>query len=160
MTTQTDTVVRRQIEVAVPPARAYQVFTEQFDAIKPRDHTLLDVPVAETVFEARVGGNIYDRGTDGTECRWARVLVVEPPRRLVFTWDISPAWEIESDPARCSEIEVTFTESDPGRTLVVLEHRHLDRHGEGWQPLVESVGADAGWPLWLARFADVVGQEG
>lgn len=160
MTTQTETTLRREIEVAVPPDRAYEVFTGRFDAIKPREHNLLEVPVVETVFEARVGGSIYDRGADGSECRWARVLVVEPPRRVVFSWDISPSWQLETDPARCSEVEVTFTESGPGRTLVALEHRHLDRHGAGWPSEAESVGADDGWPLYLARFAGVVGQEG
>ncbi len=65
------------------------------------------------VFEPRVGGHVYDRGVDGSECRWARVLAFEPPRRLVISWDISLRWEIEHDPDRTSEIEVTFNPRDP-----------------------------------------------
>ena len=50
------------------------------------------------MFEPQVGGHIYDRGEDGTECRWARVLAYEPPDRVVFSWDISPQWQLETDP--------------------------------------------------------------
>lgn len=85
------------------------MFTEQFDRIKPRDHNLLDVPIVQTVFEPRVGGAIYDRGEDRSECRWARVLAFEPPERIVFSWDIGPAWQLETDPDRTSEVEVRFS---------------------------------------------------
>ena len=95
-------VVQAPIEVA------FKVFTEQFDRIKPREHNLLGVEIAETVFERRVGGCLYDRGADGSECRWARVLAYEPPHRLVISWDISPRWEIETDLEKTSEVEVRF----------------------------------------------------
>jgi uncharacterized protein YndB with AHSA1/START domain len=109
MTTQTQASVRTQIVVDAPIARAFSVFTEQFDRIKPREHNMLDVEIAETVFEPREGGRIYDRGVDGSECPWARVLAYEPPSRVVFSWDISPQWRIETDRARTSEVEVRFS---------------------------------------------------
>ena len=65
-------VVRRQIVVDAPIERAFTVFTERFGDFKPPEHNLLQAPIAETVFEPKVGGHIYDRGVDGTECRWAR----------------------------------------------------------------------------------------
>src|SRR5436190_12151559 len=52
-----------------PVERAFQVFTEDFDRIKPRDHNLLEVDIAESVFEPRAGGRVYDRGVDGSECQ-------------------------------------------------------------------------------------------
>ncbi|SFB43945.1 Uncharacterized conserved protein YndB, AHSA1/START domain [Amycolatopsis marina] len=154
-TTSTETSVRREIEVAVPVERAFAVFTEQFDLIKPREHNMLTVPIAETVFETRAGGAVYDRGEDGSVCRWARVLTFEPPHRFVISWDITPRWQIETDPDRCSEVEVRFVAVGSGRTRVELEHRHLDRHGDGWQSGRDGVAADQGWPLYLQRFADV-----
>ncbi|PXY27819.1 SRPBCC family protein [Prauserella muralis] len=154
-TTSTETSVRREIEVAVPIERAFTVFTEQFDRIKPREHNMLAVPIAETVFETHVDGAVYDRGEDGSVCRWARVLAFEPPHRFVISWDISPRWEIETDPDRCSEVEVRFVPAGPDRTRVELEHRHLDRHGDGWQGARDGVAGDGGWPLYLRRFADV-----
>jgi uncharacterized protein YndB with AHSA1/START domain len=112
------------------------------------------------VFEPHVGGHIYDRGVDGSECRWARVLAYEPPERLVFTWDISPHWQLETDLARASEVEVRFISESPDRTRVELEHRNLDRHGDGWEGLREGVGGADGWPLYLSRYADALGQTG
>ena len=157
MSTQAQaTSVRSEIVVDAPIERAFAVFTEQFDRIKPREHNMLGVDIAETVFEPRVGGSIYDRGVDGSECRWARVLSYEPPERVVFSWDIGPTWQIETDPDRTSEVEVRFVAETPDRTRVELEHRNLDRHGDGWEGLRAGVESADGWPLYLNRYAEVV----
>jgi uncharacterized protein YndB with AHSA1/START domain len=157
MTTQAqDTSVRTQLVVDVPIERAFAVFTEDFDSIKPREHNMLAVEIAETVFEPRAGGRIYDRGIDGSECQWARVRAYEPPDRVVFSWDINPQWQIESDLEKTSEVEVRFISESPDRTRVELEHRNLDRHGEGWQDERGAVGSEGGWPLYLQRFADLL----
>ena len=153
----TQTSVRSSIVVAAPIERAFAVFVEQFDRIKPREHNLLGVDIAETVFEPRVGGHIYDRGVDGSECRWARVLAYEPPRRLAFSWDISPQWRPETDPDRSSEVDVRFVAESPERTRIELEHRNLDRHGAGWESVRDGVASGDGWPLYLNRYADVLG---
>jgi uncharacterized protein YndB with AHSA1/START domain len=156
MTTQAqDTSVRTEAVVDVPIERAFAVFTEQFDSIKPREHNLLGVDIAETVFEPRGGGRIYDRGVDGSECQWARVLAYEPPNRVVFSWDISPQWQIESNPDKTSEVEVRFISETSERTRVELEHRNLDRHGDGWESERDGVGGEGGWPLYLQRFAEL-----
>jgi len=161
MTTKTDqTSVRTQIVVEAPIDRAFRVFTEDFDKIKPREHNLLAAEIAETVFETRVGGHIYDRAVDGSECRWARVLAYEPPHRIVFTWDISPQWQIEADPEKTSEVEVRFISEGPERTTVELEHRNLDRHGDGWADERDSVAGMGGWPLYLQRYAEVLAKTG
>jgi uncharacterized protein YndB with AHSA1/START domain len=156
MSTQAaDTSVSTSIVVAAPIDRAFRVFTEDFDRIKPREHNMLAVDIAETVFERRVGGRIFDRGVDGSECQWARVLAFEPPDRVVFSWDISPQWQIESDLDKTSEVEVRFVAESPERTRVEIEHRNLDRHGPGWESSRDGVGGEAGWPLYLQRFADL-----
>ena len=113
---------------------------------------MLAVDIEESVFETQPGGRVYDRVVDGSECQWARVLGYEPPERLVFTWDISPHWQIETDPERSSEVEVRFVAESPDRTRVELEHRHLDRHGDGWEGLRQGVAGDQGWPLYLGRY--------
>ena len=151
--THAATVVRRQIVVRAPLDRAFAVFTDRFGDFKPREHNMLGVPIAETVFEPKVGGHIFDRGTDGSECRWARILAFDPPHRVVFSWDIGPTWQVETDPAFTSEVEVTFTAEAPDRTRVDLEHRNLDRHGTGWESVRDGVEHDEGWPLYLDRYA-------
>jgi len=154
MTTDTAaTSVRIEIVIDVSLERAFKVFTERFDQIKPREHNMLGVQIAESIFEPRAGGRVNDSGIDGSECQWGRVLAYEPPTRIVFTWDISPRWQIETDPTRSSEVEIRFIAEAERRTRVELEHRHIDRHGDGWEGLVEGVGGDQGWPLYLERFA-------
>src|SRR5918996_442256 len=108
--------VRTSIVVEAPIERAFTVFTEDFGSFKPPEHNLLAVEIAETVFESRVGGHVYDRGVDGSECRWARVLAYEPPDRVVISWDISPQWRPETDLEKTSEGEVRFVAESPERT--------------------------------------------
>jgi uncharacterized protein YndB with AHSA1/START domain len=157
MTPQTDdTVVKLDIVVDASAEHAFRVFTEQFDRIKPRDHNLLAVPIAETVLEPEVGGYVFDRGEDGSVCRWARVLAFDPPERLVISWDISPRWQLETDPDHASEVEIRFVPLGPTQTRVELQHRHLDRHGPEWPGVRDSVGGEGGWPLYLRRYADLV----
>jgi uncharacterized protein YndB with AHSA1/START domain len=153
MTTQiADTAVRTSIVAEVPIERAFAVFTEGIGSWWPPDHPILEGELAEMVFEPRVGGHVYDRAVDGSECRWARVLAYEPPDRFVISWDISMAWQIETEPAKTSEIEVLFFAEGPNRTRVELEHRNLERHGEGWERMRDAVGSPGGWDL--RRFAE------
>jgi uncharacterized protein YndB with AHSA1/START domain len=152
MTSTTATALALDVTVGVPVETAFRLFTEHFDQVKPREYNLLSAPIEETVFEPRVGGHIYDRATDGTVCRWARVLVFDPPTRVVFTWDIDPRWQLETDPEQASEVEVRFVASGQESTRVVLEHRHLDHHGEGWQDYATGLASEGAWPLFLARY--------
>jgi uncharacterized protein YndB with AHSA1/START domain len=148
-----DNVVRREVVVDAPIDRAFAAFVERFGDFKPKEHNMLGVPIATTTFEPRVGGHIVDVGEDGSECRWARVLAYEPPGRVVFSWDISPYWQVETDPNRASEVEVRCVPEGEDRTRVELEHRHLERHGEGWEGVRDGVAHDGGWPLYLDRYA-------
>jgi uncharacterized protein YndB with AHSA1/START domain len=148
--------VRHEVVVEAPIERAFAVFTGDFGAFKPRAHNMLSVDIAETIFEPRVGGHLYDRGVDGSERRWARILAYEPPNRVVFSWDISPQWQVETDLEKTSEVEVRFIAETPDRTRVVLEHRDLDRHLDGWEAVRAGVDSEGGWPLYLRRYAEVV----
>jgi uncharacterized protein YndB with AHSA1/START domain len=153
------TSVRLEVEIAVPIADAFRIFTQHFDAIKPREHNMLSVEIAETIMEPWPGGRLIDVGIDGTTCQWGRVLSVEAPRRIVFAWDISPYWQIETDTTRSSEVEVSFTDLDAGTTRVVLVHRHLDRHAEGWQGLREAVAGDEGWPRYINAYTALINED-
>jgi uncharacterized protein YndB with AHSA1/START domain len=150
------TSIRHEVVVKAPIERAFSVFTDDFGTFKPREHNMLSVEIAETVFEPRVGGDVFDRGVDGSECRWARVLAYEPPDRVVISWDISPQWQIETDLDKTSEVEVRFIAEAQDRTRVELEHRNLDRHRDGWEAVRDGVDGADGWPLYLHRFADVL----
>lgn len=150
--TATSPVVRREIVVDVPVEVAFDAFTRRFGDFKPREHNLLASPIARTEFEPRVGGHIVDVAVDGSECRWARILAYEPPTRVVFSWDISPRWALETDPSSSSEVEVRFVSQGEHRTKLELEHRNLDRHGPGWESVADGVADDQGWQLYLERY--------
>src|SRR3982074_1140845 len=135
-----ETSVRTSIVVEAPIDQAFSVFTDGLGSWWPPEYNLLEVDIAERVFETRVGGHVYDVGTDGSECHWARVLAFEPPNRLVISWDLSPQWQVETDPEKTSEVEVRFVSEAPDRTRVELEHRNIDRHGDGWEGLPHPSG--------------------
>lgn len=158
MTQAATAAVRKQIVVGASQERAFEVFTVGFGDFKPREHNIMASPIVKTVFEPRVGGHIVDVGEDGSQCRWARILAYEPHDRVVFSWDIGPDWRLVADPDEASEVEVRFIAEGPERTRVELEHRHLDRHGPGWEAVRDGIADDAGWPLYLDRYATLFGE--
>jgi uncharacterized protein YndB with AHSA1/START domain len=149
-----DMSVRTSIVVKAPIERAFSVFTDEIGTWWPKEHHILEAELDEMVFEPRQGGHIYDRGVDGSESHWARVLAYEPPSRFVFSWDIDLGWQLETDPAKTSEVEVTFFAEGENQTRVELVHRHIERHGDGWERMRDAVGSPNGWSGGLRRFAD------
>ena len=126
--TPTVAPIRKQIVVEAPQERAFRVFTENMDAWWPRDHKIGAAALKEAVLELRANGRWFEKGEDGSECDWGKVLVWEPPRKLVLAWQINGAWQY--DAGFVTELEVTFTPEGAKRTVVELEHRNLERFGE------------------------------
>lgn len=60
----------------------------------------------------------------------------------MISWDISPQLQIETDASKTSEVEVRFVAEASDRTRVEVEHRHLERHGDGWEGIRDSVGSE------------------
>ena len=139
------TSIRVEAVVDAPIERAFEVFTIGIGSWWDADKHILRAPLARMEFQPWVGGRIIDHGTDGTTCAWSRILAYEAAHRVVFSWDITTRWEIETDPAKASEVEITFESVEPDRTRVVLTHRHLDRHGDGWEGMRDAVSS--GWNL-------------
>jgi uncharacterized protein YndB with AHSA1/START domain len=149
-----ETSVQASIVVDAPIERAFEVFTAGIGTWFPPEYNLMQSEIVERVFEPREGGSVYDKGADGSECHWGRVLAYEPPNRVMFSWDISTQWQIESDPEKTSEVDVRFRSEGSERTRVDVEHRNLDRHGEGWEQARDAVGGEGGWSGCLRAFAE------
>ncbi len=149
-------VLRKTIAVAAPQEVAFRVFTEQLTSWWPLEthHIGAARPVA-AVIEPRVGGRWFERGEDGAETPWGKVLAWDPPRRLVLTWEISSDWRCE--PGLGTEVEVRFVAEGPRATRVELEHRHLERFGPRAAEMLAIFGAPGGWPGLLERFARAAG---
>jgi uncharacterized protein YndB with AHSA1/START domain len=150
--TRTITVapVRKTIKVKATPERAFEVFTAGMSRWWSRQYTINKSPIKDVVVEPKAGGRWFERGEDGSECQWGKVLAWEPPSRLLLAWQITPTFSY--DPDLMTEVEVRFT-AEGGGTLVELEHR-LDGYGAaaedmfkvfdgGWQGLVESFAKEA-----------------
>jgi len=157
MATMTDQTavpsVRKTITVKAGPERAFEVFTRELDAWWPRTHHIGKVPMKKAILEGAEGGRCYTEQVDGTECDWGKVLVWDPPRRLVIAWQITHTWGFEPDLAKASEVEVLFTPEGKDATRVDLEHRLFSRHGEGGSEMRKAVDSEGGWGTLLQLFA-------
>ena len=154
-TPSTIPAIRGTVTVAVPVEQAFRVFTDSFDSWWPPQYHIGGADMARAVLEPREGGRWYERGVDGSECDWGRVLVWEPPHRLVVTWQINGQWQYDPDPDHASEIEVRFTPDGPARTTVELEHRLLERLADG-QAIRDAIIGGGGWGAVLEQFAKAV----
>ena len=156
MTSPTIPVLHGSITVNAPIDRAFHAFTSSLDGWWPREYHIGPVDMAEAILEAGQGGRWYERGVDGSECDWGRVLVWEPPHRLVVTWQINGRWQYDPDPAHASEVEVHFTAIAADRTSVQLEHRYIERLVEA-EALVDGIEQQGGgWNSLLQRFAQML----
>ncbi len=142
--------VRKSVHVKADAARAFEVFTAGMSRWWPATHSILKVAPKEHVLEPRVGGRWYQVGVDGSVCENGKVLVFEPPHRLVLAWQINAQWQF--DPDLLTEVEVRFIEESAGSTRVELEHRHLERMGEKAEAVRASVDAPGGWGAILESF--------
>ena len=143
--------VRREVIVEAAPDRAFRVFTEKMDTWWPPEHHIGKTPLKNIVLDRRNNGDWYEVGTDGSRCDWGRVLIWDPPRRVVLTWQLTAEWQYDS--TFVTEVEINFTPVAEGRTRVALEHRNLERYGAKEADIIKAVGSDGGWTLTLQRFA-------
>ena len=149
----TDAPVSKSISVRANLEHAFRVFTEGLDLWWPRSHHIGKSPMKRAIIEGHEGGRCYTEQIDGTDCDWGRVLVWDPPRRLVMAWQINGQWQYEPDLAKSSEVEVRFTAEPDGSTRVDLEHRHLYRHGAGAGAMRAAIDSTNGWAGLLQLFA-------
>jgi uncharacterized protein YndB with AHSA1/START domain len=143
--------VRRTLTVKAGAERAFEVFTAGFGRWWPVSHSIGDTPFKTVVLEPDVGGRWYEVGQDGAECDWGKVLVWEPPSRLVLAWQIDA--DFRYDPTLVTEVEVRFTPEGPKATRVDFEHRLLERLGDRAAALREAIDSPGGWGALLALFA-------
>jgi uncharacterized protein YndB with AHSA1/START domain len=143
--------VRKEITVEASQARAFDVFTREHGAWWPLATHHIGTAAAETaIIEPHAGGRWFERAADGSECDWGRVLVWDPPGRLVLAWEISADWK--HDESIDTEVEVRFVSLGPARTRVELEHRRLDRYGAAAEQMRGIFDSENGWTNILRLF--------
>ncbi|MFE9693426.1 SRPBCC family protein [Micromonospora sp. NPDC005806] len=131
--------------------QAFAIFTGSLTDWWVREYTWSGPEaLAELGVEPRAGGMFYEIGPYGFRNDWGRVLTWDPPRRLVFAWQIGADRVPVPDPAGASEVEVLFLPEGPERTRVEVEHRNFDRHGEAAEGYRKAL--TAGWHELLSRY--------
>ncbi len=156
MTQETDTSVHKTVTVAASQERAFEVYTAGFGSWWPKEHHIGAADMATGTFEPKAGGRWYETGVDGSECDWGRVLVWEPPHRIVHTWQLQGDWKYDADPAKGSEVEIRFVAEGPNTTRVELTHRSFDRHGDGAHSVRDGVSSDGGYDYCLAQYVAAI----
>ena len=149
--------MQKTLQVNIPVERAFAVFTEKMGGWWPATHHIAKQPFAGITVEPRAGGRWFEVAADGSECEWGRVLAWEPPHRVVFAWHLQPDFTFDPDPEKASEVEIRFFAEGAGKARVELEHRGLERHGEGWEQLRAGVDAPGGWSTVLEQFVKAAG---
>lgn len=147
------TDLRVQVDVDVPIEAAFRVFTERMHSWWPSEHRLGAGKRTAVVMEQRVGGRWYEQTSDDAECAWGQVLARDPPAHIAVSWQLSPSFAPEPDPARASRLDIRFVSSGPRQTTVTLEHSGIERHGEGWEQMKDRLASDTGWPDVLGSYA-------
>lgn len=153
MTQGTTEPIRVRLSVPLPVEAAFRLFVDELNTWWPAEYTWSGDVLEQIAVEPREGGRCFEVGPHGFTCDWGRVLTFDSPRRIVFTWQISPRREPVPDPAQASEIEVRFEPSGAG-TQVDFEHRLFERHGEGGAEYRAALASEQGWPYILSRYAD------
>ena len=142
--------VNRSVVVKADVERSFAAFTGRMGRWWPRTHSIGSTPLADVIVEPRVGGRWYERGAEGSECEWGKVLAWDPPGRLILAWQLDANWKY--DPALVLEVEITFTALQGGMTRVDLEHRNLERYGDKAAAVRDMIGSDNGWMGILKSF--------
>lgn len=156
MTEQTTVAARRSVTVQASPDRAFEVFTAGFSTWWPLEsHHIGETMAVAAIIEPRSGGRWFERDADGNECEWGFVTEFDPPHRVLLAWHLNPEWKFDPDPANATEVEITFTAADGG-TLVELEHRGFEKHGDAGSKMREAVSAPGGWTDLLQMYAKAV----
>ena len=148
--------VRKSVRVNAPPQRAFEVFTAGIGRWWPKSHHICKSDLDTHVIEPRAGGRWYERGVDGVECDVGKVLVWDPPSRLVLAWQLTPGWTY--DPELITEVEVQFIADGVNATRVELEHRNLERMGERAEAMRQQIDSPNGWGALLQLFAETASQ--
>jgi uncharacterized protein YndB with AHSA1/START domain len=146
-------IIKKRLLVNTSPKRAYEVFTKQIDLWWPRSHHIGKTPMTKMVLEPQVGGRWFSIHEDGTECNVGKVLIWDPPSRLMLAWQIDANWKYV--PSLITDVEVKFIPDGSAKTIVEFEHRDLDRLGEGGKQVASM---DAGWGMILDLYSKIAEQ--
>jgi hypothetical protein len=142
--------VRKSVRVAAPAERAFEILTARIGRWWPRTHYIGACDLDTLVIEPREGGRWFERGIDGLECEIGKVLIWDPPSRLMRNWPTLPLIRRSAPKWRCSSLQRAMR--------VELEHRDLERLGDRAEAFRQQIDSPGGWEGLLPLFSQTASQ--
>ena len=149
--------IRKTLSVNADVKRAFDVFVSRMHEWSPAVQSLLGSR-KNIVVEPRTGGRWYEVSESGVEADWGKVLVWEPPHRLVLAWQLDATFSY--DPALVTEVEARFAPEGERRTRIDFEHRNLDRFGARAAETAASLDSEGGWSGSFRLYEELLEKEG
>lgn len=134
-----------EIRIHAPPDRVFRALTDPSEILAWWSVTGM-YETREAEMDVRVGGRYRLAGTSarrGTFAVTGEYRVVEPPRRLSYTW--TPDWD---EGARDSVVDIRLEAAGTG-TRVIVTHTAFatqsarDDHASGWSTVLGALRAHA-----------------
>ena len=144
--------IRRSVTVGLPVDQAFAAFAD-LARWWPREYTWAGDTLEDIGIGPREGGFCFERGPHGFTCHWGRVLVWDPPARLVLAWQIAPDRAPPPHPPQARQGEVPLPAPRAPRTPVDHQHPAVPHHGDAADTYRQALASPQGWPLILARYA-------
>ena len=94
--------IRQSVTVGLPADEAFAAFAD-LARWWPREYTWAGDTLEDIGIDPHEGGFCFERGPHGFTCHWGRVLVWDPPARLVLAWQIAPDRVPQPTPPNASE---------------------------------------------------------
>ena len=136
--------VLKSVTIPIAPARAFELFTSQIGTWWPLATHSVGLERARGVScGTSVGDELVETLHDGTTAVWGSVLESEPPHVIVLSWHPGRS----ADDA--TRLELTFTSSEDGGTIVKLAHSEWERWTDGE---ARAGGYNEGWDVVLADY--------
>ncbi len=142
--------VRKSVQVNAPQERAFRVFTAGMARWWTPGHHIAATPFTDIVIEPRCGGRWLERNKDGAECVWGKVILWEPPARIILGWQLDGDWKFDAD--FVTEVEVRFIAESASATRIELEHRNIERYRAQAEAVRASLDSPDGWNGLLAAY--------
>ena len=135
--------LRMSFDIERAVEQVFRIWTANFAQWWPPSHTVSGADDVRVVFEARLGGRIFEQTPAGATHEWGEITLWEPPRRLGYLW------YLRRDRADATEVDVRFV-ARGNATRVEIEHRGWERlgaQGPGWREANKG-----GWSGLLPHF--------
>ncbi|MEZ4949605.1 MAG: SRPBCC family protein [Saprospiraceae bacterium] len=147
-------------QVQLEPETAFSLFLKDFSKWWPKEYTWSQKHLEEIMIEPKVGGHCIEKGPGGFRSDWGTVTDLVVPDKISFLWQISPQREPVPNPAKASQVHITFLSNKKNGTTVSLVHSDFKNHGEGYNEYLENMNSKYGWPFILSNFESYCNSNG